>query len=182
MSSVVLMRATFVFLALPVLLCTPALAQQTCETEIYPLSSPTERFTDNGDGTATDNLSQLMWMRCSAGQLWAEGTCVGEAERYDWKSAQGFAAETNASGGHFFNDWRIPKLRELAMIAERQCENPRINLTIFPNTPPAFYWTESLRPGEGFDDYAYALSFGPEGVQHTAKDERLLVRLVRTAP
>jgi hypothetical protein len=28
-----------------------ALANQQCDTQSYPMSTPTERFTDNGDGT-----------------------------------------------------------------------------------------------------------------------------------
>ncbi|WP_175534518.1 Lcl C-terminal domain-containing protein [Thiocapsa roseopersicina] len=130
----------------------------------------------------TDVVAQLMWMRCSVGQTWSGGTCLGEAAAYGWEAAQEVASALNANGSRFFNDWRIPKLRELAMIAERQCENPRINLTVFPNTPPSLFWTDSLRPGEGFEGFAYALSFGPEGVEHSAKTERHEVRLVRTAP
>ncbi|WP_296807549.1 DUF1566 domain-containing protein [Thiocapsa sp.] len=159
-----------------------AFAEQACDTSRYPLSSPTERFSDNGDGTVTDDVAQLMWMRCSAGQTWSGGTCVGEAALYDWQGAQDLAAAMNASGARFFNDWRVPNLSELAMIAERQCESPRINLAIFPETPSSVFWTNSLRPGEGFETFAYALSFGPEGVQHTAKNERHALRLVRTAP
>lgn len=160
----------------------PAFAAQTCDTSVYPLSSPSERFTDHEDGTATDEAAQVMWMRCSVGQTWSEGTCNGEAATLDWQGAQAVADELNAGGSQFFNDWRLPTLRELAMIAERQCVSPRINLAVFPNTPPAFYWSASLRPGEGFDELAYALSFGPEGVQHLSKDTRHQVRLVRTAP
>jgi hypothetical protein len=177
-----MMRAAFVLMIVQVGVVAQAFAEQTCDTSRYPLSSPTERFSDNGDGTVTDDVAQLMWMRCSAGQTWSDGTCVGEAVVYDWQGAQDVAAETNANGTGFFNDWRVPKLRELAMIAERQCENPRINLAVFPNTPPSFFWTDSLRPGEGFEGLAYALSFGPEGVQHVAKADRHAVRLVRTAP
>jgi hypothetical protein len=175
-------RAAFVFMIVQSILVAPSLADQTCDTSRYALSSPTERFSDNGDGTVTDDVAQLMWMRCSAGQTWSNGTCVGEAALYEWQGAQELAAATNASGAWFFSDWRVPKLRELAMIAERQCENPRINLAIFPNTPPRVFWTDSMRPEEGFEDHAYALSFGPEGVQHEAKAERHAVRLVRTAP
>jgi hypothetical protein len=176
------MRAACLFILIQGGLVAPAVAEQSCDTSRYPLSSPTERFSDNGDGTVTDDAAQLMWMRCSAGQTWSDDTCVGEAAAYDWDEAQELAAATNANGAGFFNDWRVPKLRELAMIAERQCENPRINLAIFPHTPPGLFWTESLRPGDGFEAFAYALSFGPEGVQHTAKSERHAVRLVRTAP
>lgn len=178
----VLGRAAFLSMIIQGVFVAPSLAEQVCDTSRYPLSAPTERFSDNNDGTVTDDAAQLMWMRCAAGQTLSDGACVGEAVSYDWQGAQGVAVAMNASGASFFNDWRVPKLRELATISERQCENPRINLAVFPNTPASFFWTDSLRPGEGFEDHAYALSFGPEGVQHVAKTERHAVRLVRTAP
>lgn len=177
-----MMKAVAVVLLMFAVAQVPAFADQTCDTSKYPLSSPTERFTDHGDGTVTDEAAQLMWMRCSAGQTWSDGSCIGTAATFDWQGAQQVAVDMNKGGSLFFNDWRLPSLRDLAMIAERQCENPRINLAVFPSTPAALYWTSSLRPGEGFDESAYVLSFGPEGVLHLPKDDRYLVRLVRTAP
>jgi hypothetical protein len=177
-----MIRAAFILLLVQGVLCGSILAEQVCNTEQFPLSSPSERFTDNEDGTITDDVSQLMWMRCSAGQEWMDGACIGEAQRYDWEAAATVAERLGSDGEQFFNDWRVPSLRELALIVERECENPRINLEAFPNTPAGFYWSGSLRPGEGFDTFAYALSFGPDGVRHLAKQERHYVRLVRTAP
>jgi hypothetical protein len=156
-------------------------ADQTCDTTEYPLSSPTERFVDNGDGTVTDQVAKLTWVRCSAGQEWSGGTCEGVAAEYSWDEAQQEAAEANLSGVWFFSDWRLPKIRELAMIAERQCQNPRINLTVFPATPAGVYWSDSSRPGEDADSVAYGLSFGPEGVLNLSKAERHYVRFVRSA-
>jgi len=71
-------------------------------------------------------------------------------------------------------------LRDLAMIVERQCADPRINLAVFPNTAPAFFWTSTERQDDP-DDRAYALSFGPEGVEPHAKTLAHHLRLVRTA-
>jgi hypothetical protein len=156
-------------------------ADQTCDTTEYPLSSPTERFVDNGDGTVTDREANLTWVRCSAGQEWSSETCEGIAAEYSWEEAQKEAADANRSGVWFFGDWRLPKIRELAMIAERQCQNPRTNLTIFPATPPGVYWSDSSRPGEDSDSFAYGLSFGPEGVLNLSKAERHHVRFVRSA-
>ncbi len=172
------MRIPLVLLLLPGL--TTALADQRCDTSQHPRSAPTERFTVNGDGTVTDKASGLMWMRCALGQDWNGETCVGEAEDYAWSSTPAAAAAVNASGEHFFSDWRVPGLRDLAMIVERECESPRINLTVFPNTAPAFFWTKSVRE-EDPQSQAYALSFGPEGVEPHAKTLSHHLRLVRTA-
>jgi hypothetical protein len=122
-----------------------------------------------------------MWMRCAVGQTWRDGRCTGDPQALDWKSAAAAADAVNSGGAWFFNDWRVPGLRDLALLIERQCIDPRANLTLFPDTPAAFFWTSTLRPGEDSTDSAYALSFGSEGVEHRPKAEAHHLRLVRTA-
>lgn len=156
-------------------------AEQHCDVTQFPLSAPTERFLDNGDGTVTDSISRLMWMRCGIGQAWQAGDCVGQLKELDWQSAQSAAAHVNDEGTHFYSDWRVPSLRDLAMIIERQCQDPRTNLTVFPRTPSKAFWTTTSRPGDESDDSVYALSFGPDGVQRMAKDALNYTRLVRSS-
>lgn len=160
------------------LLVLPLRAEQTCDTRLYPLSAPNERYALHEDGTVTDVVSDLMWMRCSVGQTWSGETCVGTPTPMRWQEAEDAAVRVNDEGEFFFNDWRLPTLRELAMIAERQCENPRINLSVFAATPADFYWTTSTRAGE--EGEVYALSFGPEGAGLRSKDAQGYARLVRT--
>jgi hypothetical protein len=161
-------------------LATPS-ARQSCDTTSYPMSSPTERYTDNGDGTVTDNQSGLMWMRCALGQTWTGATCKGTPKTYTWDSAQGAASALNQDGGYARHaDWRMPHIPELAMIVERQCSNPRINLALFPATPPSYFWTATGRRGAGMNKEAYLLSFGAEGAGHNAKEDLHYARLVRS--
>ena len=155
-----------------------ALAQQVCDGAAEGRAS---RFLDNADGTVTDKDSKLMWLRCSAGQAWKSelGRCNGEADRLSWAAAQSFASDVNRRGSFFFSDWRVPQLRELAMITERGCANPRVNLAVFPGTEASRYWTATARPGTRDEGFAYALSFGAEGMAYLPKDEAHGVRLVR---
>jgi hypothetical protein len=159
-----------------------AFAQQACDTSQYPLSTPTARFEAHADGTVTDRQSNLMWLRCSAGQEWSGGNCTGDASRLTWQAAQELAQTVNARATHFFNDWRLPQITELATIAERQCQNPRINLAVFISTPAAAYWSFSSRQPADAEVSAFALSFGPEGVMYQNKEAKHYVRLVRNAP
>ena len=160
----------------------PLWAEQVCDTGVYPLSAPTERFKDNGDGTVTDRQSNLMWMRCAAGQSWSGETCTGSPDLHSWQSARQVAEAVNASGSHFFKDWRLPKLPELASIIERQCSDPRVNLEVFPGTPAGIFWTATARPNTDEKDKIYGLSFGIGGVTHIPKGEQHMLRLVRTGP
>jgi Protein of unknown function (DUF1566) len=158
-----------------------AFAEQTCDTRSYSLSSPSARFEDNGDGTVTDRQTRLMWMRCSVGQTWSGGTCAGEVADRTLQSAREAAQQVNQRGAFFYTDWRVPQIHELATITERQCENPRINLQLFPNTPAGFYWTATSRPAANAQASAFALSFGADGVRYESKAEANHVRLVRSA-
>jgi hypothetical protein len=174
-------------------------ARADCDTSTYPLSSPTTRFDDGHDGTVTDKESKLMWMRCAVGQSWSQGTCAGQSALLNWADAETAAKTLNKSGKFFFSDWRLPQLPELASIAERQCKSPRINLEIFPNTAADFFWSATSRPpgaasgppgsapaasaspSETPEHFAFALSFGPDGVTYANKQEQHDVRLVRSA-
>lgn len=146
------------------------------------LSMPSERFRDNGDGTVTDVASKLMWMRCSMGQNWQSGRCAGAVGALSWGQAQQHADKVNLDGAAFYNDWRVPSLRELATITARECTRPRTNTAVFPGTAPAAYWSVTARPGEAGGERVFALGFGAEGVFVARKDERHHLRLVRTGP
>src|SRR5439155_8249501 len=71
-------------------------------------------YTDNGDGTITDNNTKLVWEKKSA-----DGSIHDVNTAYSWAGA--FAthiAALNAEsfGGH--GDWRLPNVRELQSIAD----------------------------------------------------------------
>lgn len=159
-----------------------ATAEQICNTENFPLSLPTARFIVNDDATLSDTGTDLMWQRCAWGQEWTGDVCEGEPLTMTWSDAKQLADKTNADGTWFYNDWRLPNVRDLASIVERQCRDPRTNLELFPNTPASFFWTSTTRPGSEAESDAYALSFGPEGVEHRPQSEQYHVRLVRPAP
>lgn len=98
-----------------------------------------------------------------------------------WANAKSVATEINASGELFFKDWRVPQVHELATLTDLHCDNPRINLAAFPSTPPVAYWTASTRKPPDSPGFAYALSFGADGVKLVDKEQPALVRLVRSA-
>lgn len=145
-------------------------------------SMPPQRFVDNGDGTVTDGVSKLMWMRCAWGQNWLPETCMGVAEAVNWQQAQQQAQRLNQQAQSFYNDWRMPTLRELASITDRSCATPRTNAAVFPHTPAAGFWTGTARPGESAGHRVFVLSFDVAGAAPALKDEQHYLRLVRTGP
>jgi hypothetical protein len=106
--------------------------------------------------------------------------CSGKPRAFTWKSAQDAASALKAAGGYANHaEWRMPHIPELAMIVERQCANPRVNLTLFPDTPATYFWTATGRRRPGKKGEAYRLSFGPDGAGPERKDGLHYARLVR---
>ena len=114
-------------------------ADQICRTE-QGLRTPDEAFVLHADGTVTHKTSDLMWMRCSLGQRWQAGRCLGRADNLTWPDAM---AEADRIRFADYADWRLPTLRELSSIIDHSCRSPAINLRTFPDTPTSWYWSST---------------------------------------
>ena len=113
---------------------------------------PNPRFTDNGDGTVTDNLTQLIWLKdanCIAtnySEFDKDGTLDGDG-RITWEHALDFVAGLNdgtysdCGAGH--TDWHLPNVRELNSLIHYGFRNPAL-----PNTAGTDQWSE----GDPFTD------------------------------
>jgi len=119
------------------------------QTTFATPTTPTSDFIDNGDGTVTNKLTGLVWMRCSMGQTWEKATssCTGTATTYTYDQAM--TLKSNFAG---HSDWRLPNIAELHTIVERENINPAINNALFPNMPSnEIFWSSSPQ----FFDYGY---------------------------
>ncbi|MGB8168341.1 MAG: sulfatase-like hydrolase/transferase, partial [Chthoniobacteraceae bacterium] len=85
-----------------------------------------QSFTDNGNGTITDNVTGLMWQKVDNGES-------------TWETAVNNAPSVNTGG---YTDWRLPNPQELFSIFNHENNNPALNTTYFPNHPAgaAEYW------------------------------------------
>ncbi|MCX7144352.1 MAG: DUF1566 domain-containing protein, partial [Proteobacteria bacterium] len=131
-------------------------------------------FTDNGDGTVTDKVTTLVWMRCSVGQTWTGSACDGVPSTYIWDDASVIIGTVDFAGQ---TDWRLPNMRELQTIADRSKLNPAIDSTAFPGTSAATYWSSTVYPG--VTTAAWYVNFGGGDVHGADKSSALPVRLVR---
>jgi len=148
-------------------------ADQNCKTSIIA-SKPTSSFTINNDGTVTDNKMGLVWMRCSLGQKWDQNTCSGTAVAASWAESLKAAASEEFAG---YTDWRLPNKNELESIVEDSCSSPAINATIFPATPPTYFWSSS--PYAAIAQAAWSVDFGYGTVNASVKSGAIYIRLVR---
>ena len=154
-----------------------------------------DRYKDNGDGTVTDVKTSLQWMRCSLGQTWQGGTCVGEAKTYSWQAALDAANTLNRQGGYAgYRDWRVPTREELLTLVYcssgqpktwndtgKSCEGdfkrPTLYQPTFPNTPDFWFWSSS--PYAYSPDGAWYVTFYYGAVYGYGKGSAKYVRLVR---
>ncbi|SLM31851.1 hypothetical protein MTBBW1_460007 [Desulfamplus magnetovallimortis] len=64
-------------------------------------------YTDNGDGTITDNNTKLMWQKSPDTN---KDGVIGADDKYTYAEAIANAALCNTGG---YNDWRLPTIKEL---------------------------------------------------------------------
>jgi hypothetical protein len=127
-------------------------------------------YSDNGDGTVTDPITGLTWMRCAAGQTWTGSTCSGVADTLTFDQAL-----VPSSPG-----WRLPSIRELQTIVDRTSSVSGIDAEAFPNTPKAFFWSGTPYASAALPT-AWALSFDDGTANPTTRSDLYAVRLVRGA-
>ncbi len=96
------------------------------EDHDYTINPPS--YTDNGDGTITDNVTGLIWQKQddATGRTWADA---------------GAYCDASTLGG--YSDWRLPSRIELISIVDKGGYNPAINATYFPSTASSGYWSST---------------------------------------
>ncbi len=112
--------------------------------ELQPgVAWPTPRLIDNGDGTVTDNLTGLIWLR--------ETNCFGQEA---WLDALSDANEL-ASGacsltdGSMATDWRLPNIKELLSLLDYGQSDPALppgHPFLNVDSASGFYWSSTTRP------------------------------------
>ena len=98
------------------------------EDSDYTINGPS--FTDNGNGTITDNITGLMWQKTDSGEM-------------TWDNAVATALTLNLGGSV---DWRLPTPMEAFSILNHD-RNPALDPTYFINNPsgtPQYFWTNDF--------------------------------------
>lgn len=157
-----------------------AVAAQICDGDNE--TTPVDNFTisDVNSAYVVDNSTGLAWYRCVLGQNWDElqSTCVGEAIRLSWQDALQSTTEFTLMDKH---DWRLPNIKELVSIVERECVSPAINQDLFPNTPSDSYWTSSPNTNSSLIDESWSVAFYNGRIESRDKMQDFYVRMVRYA-
>ena len=173
-----IIAVVFIFIGLPF-----NASAQSCQVSIVA-TAPDYRYSDNGDGTITDNGTGLVWKQCSEGQS-GVACNTGAASVHTWQAALQIPQTINTGGGYAgHTDWRLPNIKELASLVEERCESPAINLNFFPNTVSSYYWSSSPYPKFSYMAWWVDFVSGSADTFHyydapNGRADRHLVRLVR---
>jgi hypothetical protein len=108
----------------------------------YLINPPS--YTDNGDGTITDNVTGLMWQKCTNAQTGTNCASGGSAVLSSWSQATNVCGSLT-TGGH--NDWRLPDEFELMTIANYGTASPTIYAGTFHSTVSSMYWSATTFAG-----------------------------------
>ena len=94
------------------------------------------RFTNNGDGTVTDNNTGLIWE-----QKTDDDGSRDKDLTYTWEQALDYC-ENLRLGGH--TDWRLPNYKELESLIDLEEYGYAIDNVFFPNTEGYYFSSTSL--------------------------------------
>ncbi|MGQ4880732.1 DUF1566 domain-containing protein [Billgrantia sp. LNSP4103-1] len=117
-----------------------------------------ERFSFPAETLVEDSAKGLVWMRCSLGQRFHEGRCLGEAERLSLNDAEA-RLDTLATAAC---PWRLPRFFEMrSLLQADESRNVAIDSTAFPDTPSGWYWNQVSAGGHSQQDCF--VDFGGQG-------------------
>ena len=130
--------------------------------DIHPTSIIPNHFSDNLNGTVTDNLTNLIWQKNSMN------------DSLTWEDAL-VKADTMLLAG--YNDWRLPNIKELQSINIEQIMNPSINTTYFTNIGINKLWSSTSLPNQTTKAWYLDTKYGVTTYQtKTSKQKVIFVR------
>ncbi len=131
---------------------------------------PASRFTDNYDGTITDNLTGLVWLQqCGASDNW-EGA-LNQCNILSDNTP--FLSDGSAQG-----DWRLPNINELSSILDYSQSFPALpNGHPFSNLLNDYYWTSTTNADNTF--FAFTVNIANGSVDVESKTQVFFILAVR---
>jgi quinol monooxygenase YgiN len=119
--------------------------------------SPYPRFTDNGDGTVTDNLTGLVWLKNA--NLFDEVTRDQALEHARNLASGSYGLLDDSQAG----DWRLPNVNELESLLDlNNSSGPALPTDHpFTNLQPANYWSSTSVAAFPALGWYVAMAVGP---------------------
>ena len=137
------------------------------------VTPPDQRFTDNGDGTVTDNMTQLVWLKNGNAfglRTWDQALALCNA------LADG---DAGLSDGSAAGQWRLPNVREIESLVDYNNFGPCLPAGHpFEQVRPSSYWTSTSVAAAPTEAMFIILGVGPSIFD--SKEHQFFVWPVRT--
>jgi hypothetical protein len=119
---------------------------------------PELRFEDNGDGTVTDHLTGLIWLKnanCGGSMNW------NDAMTYCNNLASGSCGLTD---GSVAGDWRLPNRKELLSLVDYSRSHPALPQGhLFDDVQSSYYWSATAHAYDTSYASSVSMCFGSVG-------------------
>jgi hypothetical protein len=134
---------------------------------------PDSRFSDNGDGTVTDNLTGLIWLqnadRNGGTMNWADALVYCNSLADDGSAL---------TDGSVAGDWRLPNVKELQSLIDFGNYNPALPTGHpFSNVQSSYYWSSTTNANN--TDNAWNVNMNNGNVNNNNKTNNNYVWPVR---
>ena len=134
-------------------------------------SVSTSAFQDNGNGTISDTVTDLMWQKADDGV------------KRNWEAALDYCEDLELPEGGY-TDWRLPNVRELESIVDWDRYEPAIDPVFDYSSPSSYYWssTNTFNPEAAWAFYSNDGVVSGLGAKYNIGYLNITVRCVRGGP
>ncbi len=126
---------------------------------------PSPRFTDNGNGTVSDDLTGLIWLK-DADCTDTVGGIARDGGPIDWASALAWcnrlsSGKCGLTDNSAAGDWRLPNIVELRSLVDYSRHDPALPAGHpFVNVRSIWYWSSTTNPVYTAGAYNVGMSRG----------------------
>jgi uncharacterized protein DUF1566 len=113
-------------------------------------------FVDNGDGTITENVAQLMWTKSVP------------TEKYEWEEALQYCEDLDFAG---YDDWKLPSNKEMTSMTDYTTLKPALDTSVFPDTDyKSHYWTRTNETRDAGRNLMSEIKIQPEDTEEVVNN------------
>lgn len=103
-----------------------------------------------------------MWLNCRLESA-SNTICDSDETKLSWYDLEIELGKISSQGLHGFTDWRLPTIKEILSVVDKDCYVVDVFERRFPSLPASYYWTNKpyvLNSKIGFDvrnNHAYTV-------------------------
>jgi hypothetical protein len=138
---------------------------------VHDVAGSRWRMSPDGTDVTDVQANGLVWRRCVEGQAFDGSTCTGSPSRM---THEGALAHAMTQAG-----WRLPNIKELTWIVEREQFEPALDRAVWPGSPSEPYWSST--PEVRSPQLAWAIDFTRGAASAMPRASAHVLRLVHAA-